>query len=143
GTIVGFFVLVHLVPGGWSAIHTTAAAAGKTQVFDFTLSLTRTFTFWAGLVGGMFLNTAMHGTDQLMVQRLLAARNQRDSQAALFIRGVIILAHFTFFLFVGAALWAFYRSSPPAALFTKMDYIFLTFIVDRMPVGVAGLLIAA
>ncbi|HKR96303.1 MAG TPA: sodium transporter, partial [Candidatus Angelobacter sp.] len=79
GTIVGFFILVHLVPGGWPAIHSAAAAAGKTQVFDFTFSLSKTFTFWAGLIGGMFLNTATHGTDQLMVQRLLAARNKRDS----------------------------------------------------------------
>jgi solute:Na+ symporter, SSS family len=143
GTIVGFFVLVHLVPGGWSAIHTTAGAAGKTQVLDFTFSLTRTFTFWAGLIGGMFLNTATHGTDQLMVQRLLAARNQRDSQTALLTSGVIILAQFTLFLVVGAALWAFYRSYPPAAPFAKTDYIFPTFIVDHMPLGISGLLIAA
>src|SRR5947209_9345361 len=67
GTIVGFFVLLHLVPGGWPAIHSAAAAAGKMQVLDFTFSLSKTFTFWAGLIGGMFLTTATHGTDQLLV----------------------------------------------------------------------------
>jgi SSS family solute:Na+ symporter len=143
GTIVGFFVLVHLVPGGWPAIHSSAAAAGKLQVFDFTLSLSKTFTFWAGLIGGMFLNTATHGTDQLMVQRLLAARNQRDSQTALLSSGLIILVQFTLFLTVGAALWAFYRAYPPGTAFAKTDYIFPTFIVDHMPRGVCGLLIAA
>jgi solute:Na+ symporter, SSS family len=143
GTIVGFFVLVHLVPGGWPAIHSSAAAAGKLQVFDFTFSLSKTFTFWAGLIGGMFLNTATHGTDQLMVQRLLAARNQRDSQTALLSSGLIILAQFTLFLTVGAALWAFYRAYPPGTAFAKTDYIFPTFIVDHMPRGVCGLLIAA
>jgi len=74
GTIVGFFTLLHLIPGGWTTIHETAGAANKFQVFDFHLSLTKTFNFWAGLIGGMFLTTASHGTDQLMVQRLLAAR---------------------------------------------------------------------
>ncbi|HET9282383.1 MAG TPA: sodium:solute symporter [Candidatus Angelobacter sp.] len=143
GTIVGFFILVHLVPGGWPAIHSAAAAAGKTQVFDFTFSLSKTFTFWAGLIGGMFLNTATHGTDQLMVQRLLAARNKRDSQAALLSSGLLILAQFTLFLIVGAALWAFYRAYPPAAPFAKTDYIFPTFIVNQMPRGISGLLLAA
>src|SRR5690242_13425115 len=57
GTIVGFFTLLHLVPGSWPAIHASAAAAGKLQVLDFTFSLGKTFTFWAGLIGGMFLTT--------------------------------------------------------------------------------------
>ncbi len=143
GTIVGFFVLLHLVPGGWPAIHSAAAAAGKMQVLDFTFSLSKTFTFWAGLIGGMFLTTATHGTDQLLVQRLLAARNQRDSQTALITSGVIVLVQFTLFLLMGAALWAFYRTYPPTAPFAKTDYIFPTFIVDHMPRGISGLLIAA
>ncbi|HKD82158.1 MAG TPA: sodium:solute symporter [Candidatus Angelobacter sp.] len=143
GTIVGFFVLVHLVPGGWPAIHAAAASAGKMQVFDFTFSLSKTFTFWAGLIGGMFLNTATHGTDQLLVQRLLAARNQRDSQTALLSSGLIILAQFTLFLVVGAALWVFYRTYEPGAAFAKTDYIFPTFIVTHMPRGICGILLAA
>jgi len=143
GTIVGVFMLMHLVPGGWPAVHSAAAAAGKLQVFDFSFNLATPFTFWAGLIGGMFLNTATHGTDQLMVQRLLAARNQRDSQSALLASGLIVLAQFTLFLMVGAALWAFYRAHPPTAPFTKGDYIFPTFIVEHMPRGICGLLIAA
>ena len=143
GTIVGFFVLLHLVPGGWPAIHSAAAAAGKFQVFDFSFRLSTTYTFWAGLIGGMFLNTATHGTDQLMVQRLLAARNQRDSQNALLSSGVVVLMQFTLFLLMGAALWVFYRMYPPAAAFAKTDYIFPTFIVEHMPRGICGLLIAA
>jgi SSS family solute:Na+ symporter len=143
GTVVGLFVLLHLVPGGWPAIHAAAAGAGKMQVFDFSFSLAKAYTFWAGLIGGMFLNTATHGTDQLMVQRLLAARNQRDSQNALLSSGLIVLVQFTLFLLMGAALWVFYRAYPPAAPFTKNDYIFPTFIVEHMPVGICGLLIAA
>lgn len=143
GTVVGLFTLMHLVPGGWTAVHTTAATAGKLQVFDFGFSLFQTYTFWAGLIGGMFLTTATHGTDQLLVQRLLAARNQRDSQVALLSSGLVVLAQFTLFLLVGAGLWVYYRASVPAAHFSSLDRVFPTFIVDHMPHGISGLLIAA
>jgi len=143
GTIIGFFVLMHLVPGGWPAIHSAAAAAGKMQVLDFTFSFAKPFTFWGGFIGGMFLTTATHGTDQLLVQRLLAARNQRDSQTALVSSGVIVLLQFTIFLLMGTALWVFYRGTPTPASFVKTDNIFPTFIVDHMPRGICGLLLAA
>jgi SSS family transporter len=143
GTIAGFLTLTHLVPGGWPAIHAATASAGKLQVFDFSFTFFKTYTFWAGMIGGMFLTTASHGTDQLMVQRLLAARNQRDSSVALLSSGLVILAQFTLFLLVGAGLWYFYRLFPPAAKFASADRVFPTFIVDHIPPGMAGLLIAA
>ncbi|HEX7285999.1 MAG TPA: sodium:solute symporter [Candidatus Angelobacter sp.] len=143
GTIVGFFTLTHLVPGGWSAVHAAASTAGKLQVFDFSLDFFKTFTFWAGLIGGMFLTTATHGTDQLLVQRLLVARNQRESKTALLSSGLVVLGQFTLFLLMGAGLWVFYRMFPPATPFAKNDDIFPTFIVDHLPHGISGLLIAA
>jgi SSS family transporter len=143
GTMIGFATLLHLVPGGWPAIHSIAAHAGKMQVLDFSHSFFTTYTFWAGLIGGMFLNTATHGTDQLMVQRLLVARNQRDSRTALLFSGGVILIQFTLFLLVGAGLWVFYGMFPPSGHFATNDYVFPTFIVQYMPRGIAGLLIAA
>ncbi|MGH9569997.1 MAG: sodium:solute symporter [Candidatus Angelobacter sp.] len=143
GTIAGFFTLTHLFPGGWPAIHSEAYAAGKLQVFDFSFNFFKTYTFWAGLIGGMFLTTASHGTDQLMVQRLLSARNQRESNTALLSSGVVILAQFTLFLLLGTGLWAFYRMFPPASPFLRTDNVFPSFIVDHMPHGISGLLIAA
>jgi SSS family transporter len=143
GTIAGLITLTHLVPGGWPAIHAATSAAGKLQVFDFSFSFFKGYSFWGGLIGGMFLNTASHGTDQLMVQRLLSARNQRDSKLALLSSGAVILAQFTLFLLVGAGLWYFYKLYPPGGRFASSDRVFPTFIVDHMPTGVAGLLIAA
>jgi len=143
GTIIGFITLLHLVPGGWPTIHAAASGAGKLQVLDFSFNFFNTYTFWAGLIGGMFLNTATHGTDQLMVQRLLVARNQRDSRTALLFSGGVILIQFTLFLLVGAGLWVFYRQYPPTGHFATNDYVFPTFIVEHMPRGIAGLLIAA
>ena len=141
GTLVGLWTIVHLMPGGWPAIHAAAASAGKLRVFDFTPSFSIPYTFWAGVIGGTFLTTASHGTDQLIVQRLLAARNQKQSVTALLSSGVAILFQFALFLMVGVMLWAYYRV--PSATFGKPDRIYPTFIVSRMPHGISGLLIAA
>jgi SSS family transporter len=141
GTVVGLFTILHVVPGGWPAIHSVADAVGKLRVFDFTPDFWKPYTFWAGLIGGAFLTTASHGTDQLIVQRLLAARNQRQSVTALLSSGVAILFQFGLFLIVGVMLFAFYRT--PSATFGKADRIYPTFIVSQMPHGISGLLIAA
>jgi SSS family transporter len=141
GTLVGLVTILHLVPGGWSAIHAAAAGAGKLQIFDFSFSLRIPYTFWAGVIGGTFLTTASHGTDQLIVQRLLAARGQKQSVTALLSSGVAVLFQFALFLIVGIMLWAYYRV--PSAVFGKPDRIYPTFIVTRMPHGISGLLIAA
>ncbi len=140
GTVVGFFTILHAVPGGWSAVHAMADAAHKFRVFDFSPVLHKTYTFWAGIIGGTFLTTASHGTDQLMVQRLLAARSERQSKAALLASGVAILFQFTLFLLVGVLLFAFYGGAHPAG---SSDRIFPAFIVQHMPHGISGLLIAA
>ena len=143
GTVVGLFTIAHLVPGGWSTIYATAASAGKLRVFDFTPGFYRTYTFWSGVIGGAFLTTASHGTDQLIVQRLLAARSETQSKLALLSSGIAVFFQFTLFLLIGAMLWVFYRLSPPAAPFDKTDRIFPTFIISHMPHGISGLLIAA
>jgi len=141
GTLVGLVTIVHLVPGGWAAIHSAAAIAGKLQLFDFRGSVWIPYTFWSGVIGGTFFTVASHGTDQLIVQRLLAARGQKQSATALVSSGVAVLFQFALFLTVGIMLWAYYRV--PATVFGKPDRIYPTFIVTRMPHGISGLLIAA
>jgi len=141
GTLVGLFTILHLVPGGWPAIHAIAAHSHKLRVFDFTPDFWKPYTFWAGVIGGTFLTTASHGTDQLIVQRLLAARSQRQSVAALLGSGVAILLQFALFLLVGVMLFAYYQQ--PSAAFGRADRIYPQFIVSRMPHGISGLLVAA
>jgi SSS family transporter len=141
GTIVAIATLGSHVTGGWTTIHTVASAAGKFHMLNFAFNLTTTYTFWAGVLGGTFLTMASHGTDQLMVQRMLAARNLRESQLALLSSGVIIFIQFALFLLIGAGLYVFYGQHP--AVFSSTDRIFPTFIVREMPIGIAGLLVAA
>jgi SSS family transporter len=143
GTIVGFFTILHLVPGGWPTIHAAASTAGKFHIFNFSTNFYTTYTFWSGVIGGAFLTTASHGTDQLIVQRLLAAKNLKQSRLALLSSGVAVLFQFALFLLVGAMLFVFYNLFPPATAFGRTDRIFPTFIVNNMPHGISGLLIAA
>ncbi len=143
GIALALWILLVRVPGGWPVIHGVAAAAGKFHLLDFSLNLTTTYTFWTGLIGGCFLTMASHGTDQLMVQRLLAARNLRDSQRALLASGVLIFVQFFFFLLIGAALFVYYTQVASGAHFASADHVFPAFIVAKFPVGFAGLMIAA
>jgi SSS family solute:Na+ symporter len=143
GTIVGVFTLLHHVPGGWDTIQQVASAQHKFRIFDFDPNFWKTYTFWSGLIGGAFLTTASHGTDQLIVQRLLAAKSEGQSKLALISSGVFVLFQFTLFLLIGAMLFVFYRMPGNVLTVTRSDRIFPTFIVTDMPHGVSGLLIAA
>ncbi len=141
GTLIALWTLGNHVPGGWAHIHAVAAPLGKFHWLNFTLNLTTAYTFWAGVLGGTFLTMASHGTDQLMVQRMLAARNLRESRLALLSSGVVIFVQFTLFLLIGIGLYVFYAAHP--VHFASADRIFPTFIVTELPHGVAGLLVAA
>ena len=143
GTLVGLFTILHMVPGGWETVRTVAGQSDKFRVFDYSFNFTTTYTFWSGLIGGAFLTTASHGTDQLIVQRLLSARNQLQSQVALIVSGFAVLFQFSLFLIIGAMLFVFYRLFPPPFAFDRTDTIFPMFVVSHMPHVVSGLLISA
>jgi SSS family solute:Na+ symporter len=144
GSAVTFWVLLHRIPGGWTEVTQVAATAGhKLQVFDFSFDLATKYTFWSGLIGGAFLTMASHGTDQTIVQRLLAARNERDSRRALLTSGVIILIQFSIFLLIGVLLYVFAQHSPLLAAGERTDRILPLFLVREMPTGLAGLLLAS
>ncbi|HET8653942.1 MAG TPA: sodium:solute symporter [Longimicrobiaceae bacterium] len=139
GAIGALAVLVAGLPGGWTGLMAAAAAAGKLQIVQMHFTWSEPFTLWAGLLGGAFLSMASHGADQLIVQRLLTCRNLRDSQLALIGSGVMVIAQFALFLVIGLALWSFYGGRT----FARTDEIFATFIIQQLPPGVTGLVIAA
>ena len=143
GSLLAAYELMHLVPGGWSTIASEAAAAGKFQLVSFKFDLSVPFTFWAGLLGGTFLTMASHGTDQLLVQRLLTCRNKRESQKALILSGFVVLFQFALFLTIGVMLYVYYKFYPLTTKLASNDEIFPMFIVQRLPHGISGLVIAA
>ena len=143
GALAGVVVLARAVPGGWPAIHAAAEHAGKFRVFDWSWHLSSTYTVWSGVIGGAFLTIGSHGVDQLIVQRLLAARSPKQAQLAIVSSGMAVFFQFWLFLLIGAMLFAFYGTAPHAQRFARSDTVFPTFIATRMPHVVSGFIIAA
>jgi solute:Na+ symporter, SSS family len=137
GGITTLLVATQLA-GGWHAFG-TAWQGGKLAVLDFRPSFTVLYTFWGGLVGGGLLAAASHGTDHLIVQRLLAARGLRDARKALIGSGVFIIGQFALFLLVGTALWLAGADHPGM----RSDAIYPTFVVTALPAGIGGLVVAS
>jgi SSS family transporter len=141
GAAISFFVLLGKIPGGFGAVVAAASPAGKFQVFDFQWSWTFPYTFWAGIIGGCFLTTASHGTDQLVVQRLLSARSRRESTIALLSSWLVIFVQFSLFLTIGVLLWVYRRGQQFPS--DQLDRLYPSFIWESLPVGIAGLAMAA
>jgi SSS family transporter len=144
GSVTAFLLLLHKIPGGWLEVTRVAAAAGgKLTIFDFAFSLTKSYTFWAGIIGGTFLTMASHGTDQTLVQRLLAARNERDGKTALLVSGVIVFAQFALFLVLGVMLFVFAQHGALPNPGGDPDRLYPQFVVHDMPVGLTGVVLAS
>jgi SSS family solute:Na+ symporter len=151
GALAAAIVLTRQIPGGLDAAMTAGHAYGKFHLFDFALDATKTFTFWAGVIGGCFLTMSTHGTDQYLVQRYLCTDRPRSAALALLSSGVVVLAQFIGFLFIGVLLFAFYApyklagyaTGPAAAPFRAADQVFPDFITRHLPSGLSGLVVAA
>jgi len=158
GAFAAAVVLVNNIEGGFSGAVAIGEQFSKFDVFDFSLNFTKTYTFWGGLIGGCFLTMSTHGTDQYMVQRYLCTSNPRSATSALLTSGLVVLAQFIGFLFIGVLLFAFYApfNSPEYAQagvagsgitanfpFFKGDQVFPNFITQHMPPGLSGLVVAA
>jgi SSS family transporter len=151
GAVASMWLILHRLPNGWSDVVAFAASNGQDK-FAFINAYTGTsltaflmapYTLLGGLLGGTFLTMASHGTDQLLVQRLLGCRTRWDSQRALMLDATFILLQFGFFLVLGLCLYAFYGgvSFQQLGLATS-DEVFPKFIVENLPTGVAGLVVA-
>lgn len=124
--------------GGADNAFIATVLAGKLRIIDPSINLTSTYTLLGGLVGGALLSAASHGTDHLIVQRLLATRSLRDARVALIGSGVMVILQFTLFLLIGSAIWAAGQAPEGVA----GDQLFPRFVVEHLPTGLAGLVIA-
>src|ERR1700704_2921599 len=143
GAAVVFVSLLALIPGGWPEVVRAGSAAGKFRVFDFSTATTRPYTFWAGIIGGIALTLSTHGTDQFLVQRLLAARSSREASRGLVLSGVLVLLQFVLFLLIGVMLFTYYQHVPLPRALARGDELLPTFIVTALSHGAAGFIGAA
>ena len=158
GAAAAAVVLVQNINGGFSGAVALGEQFHKFSVFDFGWDITKTYTFWSGLLGGCFLTMSTHGTDQYLVQRYLCTSKPLSAATALLSSGLVVLGQFIGFLFIGVLLFAFYAPYAAAEYaqagvagsgitatfpFLKGDQVFPNFITEHMPAGLSGLVVAA
>src|SRR3982750_1929288 len=152
GAIAAAVILTNSIEGGLTAALANASQAHKFSLFDFSFDFTKTFTFWAGLIGGCFLTMSTHGTDQYLVQRYLCTDRPKKAVTALLTSGAIVLGQFIGFLFIGVLLFSYYHpftdpgyaaATSTAFPFSGGDRVFPDFITRHMPSGLSGLVVAA
>ena len=143
GAILAGIFILHLLPDGWKTVVNAASTGNKFNIINLGFNkgiagfFSQPYTLIGGLVGGAFLSMASHGTDQLIVQRLLSTRNMKDSQKAVIGSGVIVIIQFAVFLVLGVMLYTYYGT-----INAKSDEIFPMFIINVLPAGVTGIIIA-
>jgi len=158
GAIAAAVVILNQIEGGMPSVLEIGRQFDKFDLFDFTFDMTKTFTFWSGLIGGCFLTMSTHGTDQYLVQRYLCTDKSSRASLALLSSGAVVLGQFIGFLFIGVLLFAFYApfnaaeytnagiagsGVPPTFPFSGGDQVFPDFITKYMPSGLSGLVVAA
>jgi Na+/proline symporter len=139
GALVCLVAVARMLPDGVAGALAAAGAAGKLRVLDLRFDPAQPFTLAAGVVGGIFLTLATHGTDHYLVQRLLVARSRRDAAAGLVLSGVLVAAQFALFLLLGTLLWAQYGGRS----FARGDEVLPQFVASALPAGLTGFILAA
>ena len=147
GAVIALVILFQRVPEGFAAVQHYAGAVNKFSFLNLSFRnfFAQPYTLIGSLIGGTFLSMSSHGTDQLIVQRLLSTRNLRDGQKALITSGVVVIFQFALFLLVGLMMFAFFEGKAVGAIgsqFAKPDEIFPYFIIFHLPMGIKGLIIA-
>jgi len=138
GGLAALVVLLQVVPAGWEGIVAAAEPESKFRIVHLEGGFADVRWLFTGLIGGAFLSMASHGVDHIIVQRLLASPSLRAARRALIGSGIIVITQFALFLVVGVGLYAFYEGRT----FAAADEVFPRFIIEQLPPGVTGLVIA-
>ena len=149
GALIAGIYLIYYLPGGLNYVVNIASAGNKLQIINLGFNdgiagfFSQPYTLIGGLVGGAFLSMASHGTDQLIVQRLLTTKNLKDSKKAIIGSGIIVIIQFALFLLIGVLLYAYYGTMNLASIgISKPDELFPKFIINALPPGITGIIIA-
>lgn len=141
--LAGYFLIFQYLPDGFSSLISAAEVENKLNIFNFNFGdslgefFGQPYNFISSILGGTFLSMASHGTDQLIVQRLLSIKDVKQAQKAIIGSGIIVIVQFVIFLLVGIGLYAFYGS-----LDIRSDEIFPKFIIEKLPSPFSGIIIA-
>jgi len=144
GAVLAVIFLISGTDGGLDSVIDITVSHEKMKTFDFAFDLS-TATFWVVLLGGMANNLISYSSDQTVIQRYLTTKDEKSAGKSIMLNGVLSVLVSIVFYFIGTALFAYF-SSKPGELDVTMenpDSIFPYFIMSKMPIGIAGLLISA
>lgn len=144
GAVLAVFFLVGGLDGGWNQLITISMDNAKFTTFDSSLDFTKS-TIWVVLLGGLANNLISYSSDQTVIQRYLTTKDEKSAGKSIVLNGFLSIFVSAIFYFIGSALFAYYTQSPDQLNFgmENPDSIFPHFIMTKMPMGLAGLLIAA
>lgn len=144
GAVLAIVFLVYGVDGGLNKVMEIAIEDNKLTMFDFSLSF-KSATFWVIILGGLANNLISYSSDQTVIQRYLTTKDEKSAAKGIFMNGVLAVFVLVIFYSIGTALYVFYKTNPGEMNFVmgNTDSVFPQFIMAEMPVGIAGLLIAA
>lgn len=144
GVFAAIWVVSNRIDGGITEVFNIAAAEGKFTFINTSFSLTEEFTLWNGLLGGVFIMLALNGVDQSETQRFLTTPTLKQSQVAISTTMITNTIYGLSVYSLGMLLYVFYLQHPDKGGFgINPDRVFPKFIVEELPVGITGLVIAA
>jgi Na+/proline symporter len=123
GLFVCIFVIVSKFPAGVGATEGLylAGAVNKLNTIDFRVDFSEQYTFWSGLIGGMFLAMAYFGCDQTQVQRFLTAKSVDEGRTSLLMSAFLKIPMQFFILLIGIMVFVFYQFQKPPMIFINQD----------------------
>lgn len=140
-------VLIIFSVGGPSVFFSTAMAAEKFKMieWDWSLNSYKIPAFWVIFLGGFGQNLIPYASDMSIVQRYMSVKDEASAKKSIWTNTLISVVASALFFFLGTALFVFYKTNPTFIdpLIDKVDYVFPVFIAQELPVGIAGLVVAA
>jgi Na+/proline symporter len=124
GMVTAFFVLLAKLPSGlgFTGAADLAGALGKLEAVDYSLDPSKRYTFWSGLLGGLFLSLSYFGTDQSQVQRYIGGASLREGRLGLVFNALMKIPMQFFILLLGALVFVFYQFQPAPVFYNRAEW---------------------
>src|SRR5690554_5943175 len=144
GALAAFIFMISGIEGGFSEFWSTSIEFDKFRTFDFRLDFTQP-VLWVVLIGGISNSLITYTSDQSVVQRYMSTKDENATKRSVWLNGILSIPITIAFFLIGTGLFAFYKDNPANMMITNpnIDSLLPHFIVTEMPIGLAGLLIAA
>lgn len=144
GALLAFLYICSGVDGGIGEIINIGINDTKFEILNTALDITKP-TIWILLIGGTLSNLFTYTSDQSVIQRYITTKDEKSAAKSIWLNAIACIPVSILFCLIGTGLYAYYKTNPELldVSMNKSDQIFPFFIMQKLPVGLTGLLIAA